>query len=53
VEDPRFREAKSVHFSKLKSILAPAVTGREASWASFISTNRYERGLFEGESSRP
>ncbi|HSA60010.1 MAG TPA: sigma 54-interacting transcriptional regulator [bacterium] len=49
VEDPRFREAKSVHFAKLKSILAIPVTGREGVLGVFYLDHRYERGLFEGQ----
>lgn len=50
VEDPRFREAKSVHFSKLKSIIALPVTGRNGVLGVFYLDHRYERGLFEGQS---
>jgi len=49
VEDPLFREAKSVHLQKLKSLLALPVIGTEGVLGIFYLDHRFAKGLFEGE----
>ncbi|HEX5037790.1 MAG TPA: sigma-54-dependent Fis family transcriptional regulator, partial [bacterium] len=48
LEDVRFKDAKSVHLRKLKSIAALPVRGPEGPIGVFYLDHRFEPGLFEG-----
>jgi Nif-specific regulatory protein len=49
LEDPNFREAKSVHLKKLKSIIALPLSGTEDMMGVIYLDHRFQGGLFDAE----
>jgi len=53
LQDPRFRDAKSVHLGQLKSILALPVHGADGILGVFYLDHPLKDGLFQGDALRP